>query len=130
MKTFKICASIVKYMKIRELKKENRRQEFASFYMRFVLHPDWVSDQAIADRMKYLEAEIAKNPSYVDLMTELAQCYLEQSRQNWQRAIEQYKNSVSVNPSLVRVNDALSASEETLKVIDETVNNILRQGSS
>lgn len=116
--------ALLLFKRIRESKKDLRRKESASFYMRFVLHPDWVSDEAVADRIKYLEAEIHRNPSYVDLVAELAQSYLEQARLDWQKGIDQYQRSLSLNPSLGRVTDALEACEGALELMNRTIGSV------
>jgi len=84
-------------------KKERHRRQFTTFYMRFVLYPEWVSEEAIAERIAFLQAEIEKNPSYVDLYSELGRCCFELARLNWQKGVEQYRRVVDMNPSLTRV---------------------------
>ena len=42
-----------------------------------------------------------KDHTLPHLQAELAQCFLEQAKLSWQKAIEQYKKSLEVNPSLV-----------------------------
>ncbi len=105
------------FFKVRELKKEKHRREFATFYMKFVMYPDWVSEEIIADRIRFLQAEIEKNPTYLDLHTELAQCYLEQAKFAWQKGIKQYKKTLEINP-------ALSKSQHAVEVIEKEYENI------
>lgn len=112
----------------RELKKENHRQEFAGFYMKFILFPEWISERGIQDRIAFLSAEIAKNPTYVDLQTELAECYLELARHAWQKGIEHFRKTADLNPSLGKVHGALEASEKLYLQICETVNKVVEKG--
>ncbi len=90
------------FLKVREAKKERHRREFATFYMKFVTYPDWASEEVIGDRIRFLQAEIEKNPTYVDLYTELARCYLEYAKLSWQEGLRQYKKTLQINPSLSR----------------------------
>lgn len=100
------------FKQARQQKKDKHRSEFASFYMKFVLHPDLVSEKVVTDRIEYLKAELQKNPHYIDLMTELAQCYVEQSKLIWQKAIDQYRRVLQIQPSLEAPRRALERAEE------------------
>ncbi|MFQ5498113.1 MAG: tetratricopeptide repeat protein [Candidatus Zixiibacteriota bacterium] len=88
---------------VREAKKEKHYREFAEFHMKFVLHPDWASEQAVTDRIRFLQNEISKNPTYVDLHSELGRCYLEQARVCWRKGIDMYRRTLEMNQSLSRV---------------------------
>jgi tetratricopeptide (TPR) repeat protein len=94
--------------------KEKHRQGFATYYMKFVLYPEWVSERVITDRIAFLENEIAKNPTYVDLYADLAHCFLEVSRINWKKGIEQYHKALEINPSLSRVRASVETAEDTM----------------
>jgi len=96
---------------VKAARTERHRREFAGFYMRFVLHPEWVSERTLDERMRFLEGEIRKNPQYVDLYAELGRCYLEQSRLTWQRSIQQYRKALDLNPSLTEAAEKLQAVE-------------------
>ncbi len=104
------------FLKVREAKKEKHRREFAAFYMKFVMYPDWVSEEVISDRIRFLQAEIEKNPTYVDLHTELARCFLEYAKLSWQKGLQQYQKTLEINPSLTRAQHCLD------KVKQEFVN--------
>ncbi len=112
----------------REMKKESHRQEFAGFYMKFILFPEWVSERGIQDRITFLSAEIAKNPTYVDLQTELAECYLELARHSWQKGIEHFRKTAELNPTLGKVHAALESSEKLYQQICDTVNKVVEKG--
>jgi len=78
--------------------KEKQRSEQANYFMRFVIMRDSAAEETIESRIKFLEKEISKNPSYVDLHAELAQCYLELARKCWRKGIEQYRKTLELNP--------------------------------
>lgn len=116
------------FRRIREAKKENHRREFSSFYMKFVAFPDMVSDKVVSDRIEFLKGEISKNPYYVDLHADLGHCYLEQARQSWQRAVEQFRKSTEINPSLGKVRVALDVAEETYQTMSQALSRISEKG--
>lgn len=106
---------------VRTVWKERRRREFAGFHMRYVLHPEWVSERTIEERIRYLEGEIRRNPSYVDLYAELGRCYLEQARLCWQKGIGQYRRATELNPALVRAVERLRAAEDQYENLCSTL---------
>jgi len=99
--------ALVLFRAVRDTKIESHRQEFAGFYMKFILFPEWVSEKVVQERIAFLQQEIAKNPMYVDLQVDLAHCFLEQARLSWQKGIEYYQKSTEINPSLTRIQTAL-----------------------
>lgn len=106
-----VSAALNRFKAARQLKKEAHRQEFAAFYMKFVLHPDLVSEKVVVDRIEFLKSELQKNPHYIDLITELAQCYIEQSKLIWQKGIEQYRKALQLQPSLASSRRTLEKAE-------------------
>lgn len=113
------------FEKVRDTKKEKHRREFAAFYLKFALHPDWVSEEVINDRIRFLQAEIGKNPTYVDLYTELGRCLLERAKLSWQGGIEQYKKAVAINPSLAGVHQCLDAAEKEYDNVCQVLSKIV-----
>ena len=109
------------FLKVRGAKKEGHRSEFAAFYMKFVMYPEWVSEEVIGDRIRFLEVEIEKNPTYVDLHKELARCFLEYAKLSWQKGLQQYKKTLEINPSLTRVQHCL----DKVKQEYENIGNVL-----
>ncbi|MFZ5981853.1 MAG: tetratricopeptide repeat protein [Candidatus Zixiibacteriota bacterium] len=111
------------FRKIRETKKENSREQFSGFYMKFALTSEWISEKALAERIAYLKEELKKNPTYVDLHSDLARCYLEQGRLNWQRGVDEYRSTHESNPSLSKIKLAL----EDASSIYEDMNLVLKK---
>jgi tetratricopeptide (TPR) repeat protein len=99
--------ALMLFRAVRDAKKESHRQEFAGFYMKFILFPEWVSEKVVQERIAFLQQEIAKNPMYVDLQVDLAHCFLEQARMSWQKGIEYYHQSMEMNPALARIQSSL-----------------------
>ncbi|MEW6049826.1 MAG: tetratricopeptide repeat protein [Candidatus Zixiibacteriota bacterium] len=117
------------FKSIRETKKEHHRQEFAGFHMKLILFPEWASEKAVTDRIEFLTQEIRKNPAYVDLQAELAQCYLEQGRIAWQKGVEQYKQAADINPSLANLQTALEQAQALYGHLCATVSTISEKSS-
>lgn len=111
---------------VRDSKRERNRQEFSSFYLRFLLHADRPSEKAIADRIKYLQKEIEKNPTYVDLHHELALCYLQQAQYSWQKGISQFRKTIEINPRLVKAKNGLDKAAEFESSINHVVSDIVK----
>jgi tetratricopeptide (TPR) repeat protein len=116
------------FTKIREEKKDRHRSEFASFYMKFVLYPEWVSEKAVSDRISFLKSELEKNPSYVDLHAELSQCYLEQARLAWRDGIEQLRLTSEINPSLNKIAAAKEQCEQVYSYISRALRFLNERG--
>ncbi len=112
------------FLKVREAKKEKHRREFAAFHMKFVMYPDWVSEEVIVDRIRFLQAEIEKNPTYVDLYTELGRCFLEHAKLSWGKGIQQYKKTLEINPSVSKAQYYLDRAEQEYENIRSVLSEI------
>ncbi len=113
---------------VRRSWKIRHRREFAGFHMRFVLHPEWVSEHALNDRIRYLEREVQKNPGYVDLYTELGRSYFEQARLVWQKGIQQYRKARELNPSLGRIAERQEIAEKQYSDMNSTLEKMGQKG--
>ncbi|MDX9858201.1 MAG: tetratricopeptide repeat protein [candidate division Zixibacteria bacterium] len=113
---------------VREAKREAGRREYAAFHTRFLLVPGWMSEKVVADRIAFLKAELQKNPTYVDLYAELSQCYLEQSKMAWQKAIDNYRKTTEINPSLRRAQIALDETEAVYEKMCTALGRITEKG--
>jgi tetratricopeptide (TPR) repeat protein len=100
------------FQRVRDEKRRRHRAEFASFYMKFVLHPDLINEKALADRIEYLQKELKKNPTYADLHIELAECLFEKSRLSWKSAVERMARAIDLNPSLKNIVRSADQSRE------------------
>jgi hypothetical protein len=105
-----------------------RRVQFSTYYMRFLLHPGWVTERAVKERIEFLEAEIKKNPGYVDLQAELGRCYLEHARLVWEKGVRQLKRTSELNPSLARIKSGVAKAEELLARLNDTVGGVSEKG--
>ena len=92
--------------------------------MRFLLHSDLISEDAVLQRIKFLQDEIKKNPTYVDLYGELARCQLEHARIAWGKGLESYRKSLEMNPSLSEINQLLEGVEHEYENIKQVLNRI------
>jgi tetratricopeptide (TPR) repeat protein len=113
---------------IRETRKEIRRREFAGFYLKFILFPESVSEKILQDRITFLQNEINRNPSYVDLHVELARCFLEQGVLFWQKGLEHYHMSVEMNQSLTNIRETNHRAETLYKEMRTLIDSISEKG--
>jgi Tfp pilus assembly protein PilF len=113
---------------VRNRKREAQRQEFSGFYSKFLVQSEWVTERIITDRISYLESEINKNPTYVDLHHELAICYLQQARFIWRKGVEQFQRGIEINPRLSKTRSGLKAAEKFYADIEQVVNRLLENG--
>lgn len=105
-------------------KKERDRSKSAPFYMKYALHPKWITEKAIVNRVKFLQREIEKNPTYVDLYAELARCNLLMAKMYWHKGIHQYKKTLELNPSLSHIYKNLEATEKLYNQLNQIIGNI------
>ena len=113
---------------VRQNKKETHGTRYASYYMKHALHPQWITERIVQERIEFLQKEISKNPTYVDLYAELSRCYLEQSRMLWRKGIDQYRKTLEINPGLDELDAILDSVEDTYERIDRVVRNISEKG--
>jgi len=111
---------------VRNSKGERNRQEFSSFYLRFLLYADRPNERVVAERIENLEKEIEKNPSYVDLHHELALCFLQQAHFYWRKGIQQFRRTLEINPRLSRARDGLEKATEFGGTLNDIVSDITR----
>lgn len=105
-------------------KKERDRAKSAPFYMKYALHPKWITEKAISNRISFLKKEIEKNPTYVDLYAELARCDLLMAKMYWHKGINQYKKTLELNPSLAHIYKNLETTEKLYNQISQVIGNI------
>lgn len=113
---------------VREEKKELSRRKHAPYYLKYALYPQWISEKVVNDRITFLQKEIRKNPTYVDLHAELARCYLEQSRILWEKGIARYNKTLELNPALTIINTYVNETEKVLDNIKKIIDKITEKG--
>ena len=116
--------AVSSFMAVREARRESRRQQFSTYYMRFLLHPGWVTEQAVVERIEFLENSIRENPTYVDLQAELGECYLEHARLVWEKGVRQLKKASDMNPALARISQAYEQAQSLLGELNQAVSGI------
>lgn len=116
--------ALILFKEIRDARKESRRKEFSSFYMRFVTSPGLVSEKSLVERIRFLEAELKRNPTYVDLQADLAHCYLEHARLIWRKGVDQFRKTAEMNSSLPGITEAVTQAEEVHQIVDRAVGKI------
>ena len=105
-------------------KKARRFRELAAYYMKYVYAHDDLSEPTLNNRIQFLEDELRKNPSYVDLHVELSTCYFNRARFAWQHGIEHYRKALDINPSLNKLGENLDIAEEESQNINTVVDKV------
>ncbi|MDH4156536.1 MAG: tetratricopeptide repeat protein [candidate division Zixibacteria bacterium] len=121
-------AAYARFCRIRDESKKKHQHEQAAFHMMFVLHPDWISEQVVGERIQFLQDEINKNPGYVDMYPELSRCYLEKARMTWEKGMEQYRKAIEINPSLLTIGDCLEEAQTGYEGICKALEAIAGKG--
>lgn len=111
---------------IRDRKREALRREATGFYLPFWLFADQAGEAAVADRIRFLQDEIAKNPTYVDRHYELALCYLRQAQMIWQWGMGQLKETIAINPRLRKAEYGLNQAEQFASAMKVTLTEIIK----
>jgi len=97
---------------VREEKKEKQRQEKATYFNRFLIFTDWLSENDINERINFLEREIDKNPDFVDLYYELGVCYLHRAKFGWQKGMDYFRQALNINKDLKKAGRAMELAQE------------------
>ncbi|MDD4052824.1 MAG: tetratricopeptide repeat protein [candidate division Zixibacteria bacterium] len=111
---------------VREQRREILRQEFSGLYLRFLLYLEGGGEKSLLDRISYLQEELKKNPTYVDLHHELALCYLHQATVCWRQGIEQLRETTAINPQLKKAENGLKLAEKFSSDLKTVVSDITR----
>jgi len=111
-------------VEIRGNKEERLRREKASQFQRFLMYTDWADHDNIAERIKFLEREIEKNPGYVDLYYELAICFLHHSKLGWEKGISYFKKALDINPKLKKALRAHELAQDQFLKLSDSVYDI------
>lgn len=112
------------FLIVRTAKKEKLRHKNAAHFNRFLIYTDWLSEQHISDRVKYLEAEISRNPDYVDLYHELGVCLLHQARFSWRKGTEYFNKALSINQGLRKAQRAKELSADHFLKLTDAISDI------
>jgi len=107
---------------------EQRRRQDANSYVNQVLCRFGHRTEALARRIAALRGEIEQNPTYVDLIIELAETLLEQAQASWADGLQQFQAALDKNSSLTRVRASLDQAENIYGDIETVVRRIGQKG--
>ncbi len=113
------------FIQVREIKKERKRKEKAAYYQRFFIYTDWVSEESIQERIRFLNSEIDKNPDYVDLYYDLAVCHLQKARFEWQKGIAGLSKALEINQKFGKASRALDIAKEHQLRTSDAISDII-----
>ena len=112
---------------VRQEKKLQHGRRYAPYHMKYALYPQWITEKAVEERIGFLQNEISKNPTYVDLYIELSRCYLEHARILWKKGIDNYKKTLEINPHLDNLNAYLNEAEDAYESLNGVIRHVTEQ---
>jgi len=121
--------ALVLFRSVRDDNKDKRRQAKSSYFNRFLLYTEWISENNIADRIAQLERDIDRNPDYVDLYHELGVCHLQRAKFSWQKGQYYFEKALSINKNLEKARRALDLSKEQFLKLSDTVADVSEKNS-
>lgn len=114
---------------IRDEKRESASKRISGDFVLFQLTAGQSGHQTIDDRIEYLKNELKKNPNYVDYHHEMALCYLQKSRIDWQMAIDQFQKACQLNPKLTKSQIGFDKADQFLNSLTLSISEIARSDS-
>jgi tetratricopeptide (TPR) repeat protein len=91
------------FKRVREARREAKRQEFIATNQRLMTPRDAWTTEALVEQIRTLQTQLGRHPGYLDLQVELARCYMEQARLQWERAIEECRRIMEAHPDASHV---------------------------
>jgi len=114
--------------RVRESRKEVKRQEFVTANRRLVTHQDsWTAD-AIIDQIRLLEAQLVRHPNYLDLQTELARCQFERATHIWWSAVNTCRRILDAHPDVPNVRRALERAQAVPAAAEQVIDSLIPKG--
>jgi len=116
-----------KFLHVREIGKDRRRQEFLNSYLKFMLGASKINEKFLTKQIKSLKKAISVNPHYADLHHELAVVYTLLGSFIHTKAVEEYKKALAINPNFRKAKRNLKLAENEIKGFELLVKAIVRE---
>lgn len=116
------------FARIRQRKQEEHRLEFADFHKKHSLDPLLATEGGLQRHIRYLERQVQKNPTYVDLWADLSRSYLEYARVLWEKGVTSLTKTSELNPSITRVALCREEAEEEMVSMTATLQRMAKKG--
>jgi tetratricopeptide (TPR) repeat protein len=114
--------------RVRESRREVKRQEFATANRRLVTHQDsWTMD-AINDQIRLLEAQLVQHPHYLDLQTELARCQFERASHMWESGVDTCQRILEAHPDVANIRGALERAQAVPAAAEQVIDALSPKG--
>jgi tetratricopeptide (TPR) repeat protein len=118
--------AFAKLLTCREKRRHKKDTESSSFYLKFLIGMGKLNEKMITRRIKYLQSALSNNPHYADLHYELGVAYTLLGRYIHEKAVEEYRKALSVNPDFEQAQKNLKLAENELKGTEVIINAILK----
>ncbi len=108
---------------IREARRDTCRRESAALYKTPWIPDEPLTAKLVSDKIESLQAELKKNPNYLDFQLELARCYLEQARLHWQAGLAEYSKISESHPQMQSVIETLQTTGSVAQAMQDAIVN-------
>ncbi|MFH2049691.1 MAG: hypothetical protein ABIJ12_09615 [bacterium] len=101
------------FIKVQKAIVKKYRKDLSRLNMKYILDSGLISIPALEEQISYLEHQVIKNPSFVDVSADLSQYYLEIAGLYWKKGLDQFIQTRKLNPNLKK---AVLGSEQAEKI--------------
>ena len=116
------------FLKVHQAISKNYREDLSRLNMKYVLDSGLISIPSLEDQISYLEHQIQKNPSYVDVSADLSQYYLEIAGLYWKKGVDQFIATRKINPNLEKAIYGSEQAESIHLEISNTLKKLSEKG--
>ncbi len=116
------------FLKIQKTIDKDNRKNLSRLNMKYILDSGLISIRVLEDQISFLEHQVLKNPSYVDVSADLSQYYLEMAGLYWKKGFDQFIQTRKLNPQLEKVIIGSLHAEKIYKDISITLKTLSEKG--
>lgn len=116
------------FIKVQKAIIKKYRKDLSRLNMKYVLDSGLISIPALEDQISYLEHQVLKNPSFVDVSSDLSQYYLEIAGLYWKKGLDQFIQTRKLNPNLEKAVIGSQQAEKVQKDISYTLKILSEKG--
>ena len=124
---FDYSSALAALKRVRESRREAKRQEFVAANQRLMTPRDSWTTEAIVEQIRILQTRLSQHPNYLDLQTELACCYFEHADLIWGRGIEECGRILEAHPEADQITHTRDQAQTVRQAMVQTIANIDRK---
>ncbi|MEW5796403.1 MAG: hypothetical protein AB1772_08565 [Candidatus Zixiibacteriota bacterium] len=128
LSNFDYSGALVALKRVRESRREAKRQEFVAANRRLMTPRDSWTTEAIVEQIRILQTQLSQHPNYIDLQTELVRCYFEQADLVWERGVEECRRILEAHPDASHMAEARDRAQMVRQSMAQIIAGIGRRG--